>query len=255
MTPLKTENEIAVMRDAGRMLAQMMQKLAKEIRPGIPTSHFEAAARRLIRAYGVEPAFLGYKSKKDEKPFPAVICVSVNEEIVHMPPGKRVLQEGDIVTLDFGIQWKGWNSDHAITFPVGRISKRAEKLISVTREALERATQFVKAGVKLGDLAHLIQSFVERQGFSVVRNLVGHGIGRKIHEDPMVPNFGKAGEGLTLRSGMVIAIEPMVVADKDPALIKTKDGFGYASASGKLTAHFEHTVAIREHGAEILTVP
>lgn len=253
MVPLKTKNDVILMRQGGRILNEMLNVLGQEVRPGIKTFYFEELARGLIKKNRVEPAFLHYRI--EGKFFPAVICVSVNDEIVHVPPSERVLKEGDIVKLDFGIGYKGWYIDQAATFPVGSISRKAEELIEIAKEALGVAVHSVGPGVRLGGLGYAIQSFVEKGNFSVVRNLTGHGIGRKVHEEPSVFNYGEPDKGIELQPGMVIAIEPMVVCGKDPRLVKTKDGFGYASATGELTAHFEHTVAITERGAEILTIP
>ena len=238
------------MREGGRMLAEMLKRLAEEARPGIATKDLEKLARELISSYGVKPSFLGLGG------YPAVLCASVNDEIVHAVPSGRKLKEGDLFKLDFGIIHKGFHADSALTIliPGGKESDNAlkEKLINVTRESLRIGISKAKARNTLGDIGSAIQKYVEANGFNVVRDLVGHGIGRELHESPQVLNYGKAGQGEKLIAGMVIAIEPMVVTGKW-TIKNGKDGYAFVTKDGGLAAHFEHTVAITEEGPEILT--
>lgn len=249
---LKSKSEIAIMREGGKILADILQLLASKIKPGISGDELNELAEREIKKHKATPSFLNYKIYKGGIPFPAAICFSVNDEIVHGFPFGKILKEGDIVGLDLGIKHNGLHSDSAITVGAGRINNKTDKLIGVAMESLYKGIEQVKAGNRLGDIGFAIQSFVEKNGFSVVRDLVGHGVGRSIHEAPEVPNFGKSGEGLKLCAGMTFAIEPMInegsyciKCDKDQWTIRTKDG--------KLSAHFEHTVAVTNIGCEVLT--
>src|SRR3990167_6941323 len=250
MVNTKTNKEIQIMREGGRMLAEMLKRLAEEARPGIATKDLEKLACELISSYGVKPSFLGLGG------YPAVLCASVNDEIVHAVPSGRKLKEGDLFKLDFGIIHKGFHADSALTIliPGGKESDNIlkEKLINVTRESLRIGISKAKARNTLGDIGSAIQKYVEANGFNVVRDLVGHGIGRELHEEPQVLNYGQAGSGLELKTGMVLAIEPMVVTGgwkiKDG-----KDGFGFLTKDGGLAAHFEHTVVITQDGPKVLT--
>lgn len=256
MIIIKTEKEIQIMREGGEILAKILKKLVEEVKPGITTNHLEKLARELVLSYGVKSSFLGFEN------YPAVLCTSVNEEIVHGVPSDRVLNSGDVLKLDMGIYRNGFHSDSAITVLVGEVIHNSDittlnvvspkKLVSVTREALEIGICQAKAGNTTGDIGAAIQKFVRKNGFEVVQDLVGHGIGAELHEWPQVPNFGKRGQGDKLVSGMVIAIEPMVVTGKKRTKIG-KDGFSYITVDGGLAAHFEHTVAITEKGPLILT--
>ncbi|OGZ38842.1 MAG: type I methionyl aminopeptidase [Candidatus Portnoybacteria bacterium RIFCSPLOWO2_01_FULL_43_11] len=245
MIPIKTSEEIKIMREGGRVLAKIMEELKSKAKPGISTQELNQLTEELVFKYGVKPAFKGYQG------FPAVLCTSINEEIVHSAPSKRRLMEGDIVSLDLGILYKGFYLDMAITVPVGRISPEAGRLIRITKKALKRAISRVKPGKHIGDISQAVESYVEGQGFNVVRQLCGHGIGRKLHEAPEIPNFGKRHKGPELKPGMVLAIEPMVTMG-DWKLKKSKDGFGFETIDGFLSAHFEQTVAVTEKG-EVLT--
>ena len=246
MIPIKTSEEIKIMREGGRVLAKIMEELKSKAKPGISTQELNQLTEELVFKYGVKPAFKGYQG------FPASLCVSLNEEIVHVAPSKRRLMEGDIVSLDLGILYKGFYLDMAITVPVGRISPEAGRLIRITKKALKRAIGRVKPGKHIGDISQTVESYVEGQGFNVVRQLCGHGIGRKLHEAPEIPNFGKRHKGPELKPGMVLAIEPMVTIG-DWKLKKAKDGFGFETNDGSLSAHFEQTVAVTEKGGQVLT--
>ncbi len=251
MIPLKSEKEIEIMAEGGRVLAKIMKEIEKMVKPGVLTKDLEKLAESLIVKSGAKCAFKGY-SEKGEKPFPACLCTSINDEIVHCIPSKRVLKEGDLLKLDLGILWKGYYLDMAITVPVGKVSFEAQRLIRVTKKALKLAIKKAKPGNTFGDISNTIQRYVESQGFSVVRELCGHGIGKNLHEEPKILNYGKRKTGEKIKEGMVFCIEPMVTAG-DWRLKKAKDGFGYATQDGSLTAHFEHTVAVTKKGPEILT--
>lgn len=248
MIVLKTRDEIEAMRAAGRIVARTLRLMSEAIVPGRTTpKELDALAHRVIGEAGATPSFLGYRG------FPASACISVNEAVVHGIPDDRILEEGDIVGLDLGVFLNGFHADGAWTFPVGEISESAQRLLNVTRESLYQGIAKAKVGNRIGDVAATVQRYVESNGYSVVRDLVGHGIGRTVHEEPSVPNFGKPGKGPVLREGMTICIEPMV--NEGTFKVKTlKDDWTMVSADGKLSAHFEHTVAITRGGPEILTV-
>ena len=246
MIILKSAQEIELMRRAGRIVAQVLHKLSRAIRPGMTTAQLDTLARRFIKSQHARAAFLGYQG------FPASICTSVNDEVVHGIPSLRRLAEGDIVSIDVGANYKGYFGDGACTFPVGEISPLAQKLIDVTRGSLLRGIREAVPGKRLYDISAAIQTFVEKKGFSVVRNYVGHGIGSAMHEEPQVPNFGSPGKGPLLEEGMVLAIEPMVNAGSWE--VKTlRDQWTVVTKDKSLSAHFEHTVAILKDGPEILT--
>ena len=222
-----------------------MAEISAKVKPGITTGSLNIEAEKLIREAGASPAFLGYSG------FPAALCVSVNEVIVHGVPGKYVLKESDIVGLDLGIKFKGLITDMAVTLPAGKISGEAKKLISAAKGALDSAIDEVKPGNHVGDIGFAVQKYVELRGFNVIRELIGHGVGHKVHEEPEIFNFGRRGEGPELKAGMVLAIEPMVSAG-DWRIRQLKNG-SFATRDGSLAAHFEHTVVVAENGAEILT--
>lgn len=234
------------MRQGGRILAKIMEELKAKVRPGLITKELDQLAEKLVFKYGAKPAF------KDYQGFPAVLCTSINEEIVHAAPSGRRLKEGDILSLDLGILFEEFYLDMAITVPVGKISPEASRLIRITKKALKRAIGRVKPGKYIGDISQAIQNYVEGQGFNVVRELCGHGIGQKLHEAPEIPNFGQRHKVPELKPGMVLAIEPMVTAG-GWKLKKTKDGYGFETIDGSLSAHFEHTVAVTEKGGHVLT--
>ena len=243
---IKSPRELEHMRAAGQVVAATIARLVAFVAPGVTTKDCDAVAEREIRHLGAVPAFKGYRG------FPATICVSINEEIVHGIPGPRVVREGDLVSLDVGAVVNGFYADAAVSAGVGKVSSEVADLIEVTREALERGIQACRAGNRMGDISAAVQRFVEGRGYSVVREYVGHGIGRALHEDPQVPNFGPPGRGLLLRSGMVLAIEPMVNVG-DWRTRGLEDGWTVVTADGSLSAHFEYTVAIMEAGPEVLT--
>ena len=253
MIKLKTKEQISTMAEGGKLLSQLLGQLKDAVRPGITTKSLDKLARELVFKSAEEnpeakiwPAFLGYKD------YPASLCTSINEQVVHSLPSNTVLKEGDIISLDFGIVYKGLNLDSAITVGVGKISKESQKLVDVTQESLDVGISMVKLGNKLGDLGYAIQNYIESNGFSVVRDLVGHGIGEKLHEDPYVPNYGEAGEGEVLKEGMVIAIEPMATLG-DWHVVLGKDGWTWRTKDKSIAAHFEHTIAITKDGPLILT--
>ena len=244
---LKSSSELNALRKAGRYAAQVLKAVGDNVRPGVSTKYLDDIAVKEISSLNVKPGFLGYRG------FPAATCVSINNELVHgIPNSKRILEEGDIVTIDLGLISEGFYGDIARTFAVGKITPDVQRLLDVTSKALDKAIEQVKEGNRIGDLSWAVQSFVENQGFSVVRDYVGHGIGRKLHEEPSVPNFGKAGTGPRFSKGIVIAIEPMV--NMGSYKVRTlKDGWTVVTEDGKLCAHFEHMVALTEKGAEVLT--
>lgn len=247
---LKGELELASMQAAGRVNALALVAAVNVIRPGVTTGDIDAAAAEVLRLHGAGSAFKGYPGPY---PYPAATCVSLNQELVHGIPGKRRVKEGDIVSIDCGAVVDGFVGDSALTVGVGEVSPDAQRLIDVTFAALGVGIAAMKIGNRTGDVGAAIQAYVEARGFSVVREYTGHGVGRAMHEDPQVPNYGKAGTGLPLKAGMTIALEPMVLAGS-PETRVLKDRWAVASADGKLTAHYEHTVAVTAEGPRILTV-
>ena len=247
---LKSRDEIAIMREAGRILAETLQLVVSRVRPGLIERELDDIARREFKKRGVIPTFLGYA----QPPYPATICVSVNDEVVHGIPGKREISDGDIVSIDIGCTYKGFVADMAVTVGAGNVSPEAQKLIEVTREAVWCGIRAARGGSRVGDIGHAIQTYVEGEGYSVVREYVGHGVGRQMHEDPQIPNYGNPSTGAVLRPGMVIAIEPMVNIGGWQTK-KDSDNWTVRTADGSLSAHFEHTLAITEGEAEVLTLP
>lgn len=246
LVTIKTPAEIDKMRRAGQVVALTLKELEKAVRPGITTAELDRLAEETIRDQGGVPSFKGYQG------YPASICASVNEEVVHGIPGSRVLQEGDIVGVDLGAIVEGYHGDAALTFAVGTVSEEAAQLMRVTREALDKGIEKVRAGAHLSDIGHAVQHHAEKFGYSVVRDLVGHGIGTEMHEAPQVPNYGKPGRGLILKPGMTLAIEPMVNAGGQEVKI-LGDGWTFVTRDRSLSAHFEHTVAVTQGAPEILT--
>jgi methionyl aminopeptidase len=242
----KTPEEIERMAASGALLVRTMNLLAGKIRPGVTTADLDAAAEKFIRSQGAVPTFKGYHG------FPGSICASPNSMIVHGIPGPYVLQKGDILSVDLGVTLDGWVSDAARTFPVGPISPVAQKLLDVTEESLMLAVPQCRPGNHLGDIGHAVQTYVEANGLSVVRSLVGHGVGRDMHEDPQIPNYGHAGAGITLEEGMVFAIEPMVTAGRH-AIRVASDQWSIFSQDDSLAAHFEFTIAVTADGPRVLT--
>ena len=252
MIRLKTKEDIDIMREGGARHAFILKEVAKKVAPGVTTKELDEYAHKLIKEGGDKPAFLGYTPEGVSYPYPASLCVSVNDEIVHGIPSDFALAEGDIVSLDLGLVHKGMITDGAITVPCGRISPESEKLINITREALNIAIKQVKPGNHVGDIGHAIEEFVKPHGYGIVKILSGHGVGYEVHEDPYVPNYGKAGTGEELVPGMVIAIEPMLNLGTEEVFV-TEDEYTYITADEKMSAHFEHTVVVTEDGCEVLT--
>jgi len=242
----KTPEEIEAIARAGAIQARCLKLLAKKCRPGVTTAELDQAAEKFIRSQGGEPTFKGYRG------FPASICASPNSMVVHGIPGPYELVRGDILSIDVGVTYEGWVADAAITVPIGPVGEVATRLLHTTREALFAAIEQAHPGNHLGDVSHAVQAQVEADGFSVIRTLVGHGVGRSMHEDPQIPNFGRPGKGPLLEAGMVLAIEPMVNAGRDPVRMG-QDNWSVFAEDGSLAAHFEFTVAITEDGPQILT--
>lgn len=246
MIIVKSLHEIKIMREAGKIVSKVFKELEEKIKPGIKTEELNDLAEELILKMKARPAFKGYRG------YPKAICTSINEEVVHGIPGPRRLKEGDLISIDLGVLFKDYYADAAKTFEVGEVSGEIKRLIQTTYTALEKGISCAKAGNYLGDISNTIQNYVEKNGFSVVRDLVGHGIGKELHEEPQIPNFGNRGEGPKLVPGMTFAIEPMV--NMGDYRIKVKDdGWTIVSLDGSLSCHFEHTISITEDGPEILT--
>ncbi|HQF84060.1 MAG TPA: type I methionyl aminopeptidase [Smithellaceae bacterium] len=246
MVILKQPDEIAIARASNRIVAEVLSVLREKVKPGVTTLELDQIAERTAEKRGAMPAFKGYRG------YPYALCASINEEVVHGMPSKRVLMEGDIIGLDFGVYYQGFYGDSAITLPVGRVNAGAARLMEVTEKSLYEAIRQTSAGNRLGDISAAVQTTVEAAGFSVVRDFVGHGIGRQMHEDPQIPNFGKKGRGIELKAGMIFAIEPMV-NEGDYRVKILADGWTVVTEDGSLSAHFEHSVAITDNGPEILS--
>ena len=247
MISVKSKAEIMAMRRAGGVVARVLQILAESVKPGITTSELNDIAERELKICGARSSFKGYRG------FPANICVSINDEIVHGIPGKRIINDGDIVSLDFGAIVEGFHGDSALTVPVGEISPQAKNLIQTTREALDAGIATARAGARLGDISSSIQRYSETRGFNVVREYTGHGIGKAMHEEPLVPNFGRPGEGPELKAGMTLALEPMLTVGDWHTKVGN-DRWVVSTIDGSFAAHFEHTIAITDDKAEILTL-
>ncbi|HDR7379817.1 MULTISPECIES: type I methionyl aminopeptidase [Bacillus] len=242
----KTPREIEIMREAGRIVALTHQELKQHITPGITTKELDQIAEKTIQKYGATPSFKGYNG------FPGSICASVNEELVHGIPGKRKLEEGDIISIDIGAKYNGYHGDSAWTYPVGNISESVQKLLDVTEKSLYLGLEQVKPDERLSNISHAVQTHAEENGFSIVREYVGHGIGQDLHEDPQIPHYGPPNRGPRLKPGMVICVEPMV--NQGRRYVKTlSDDWTVVTVDGKWCAHFEHTIALTEAGYEILT--
>ncbi len=247
MVEIKTPAEVERMRRASKIVARTLDLLKKEIKPGATTAALNSVAESEIRGHGAIPAFLGYRG------YPAALCVSINEEVVHgIPSDKRMLQAGDLVSLDLGAVYGGFYGDAAVTVAVEAVSPERLRLMEVTEASLACALGAVRNGARLGDVSHAVESFVAKQGMSVVREFTGHGIGRRLHEEPSIPNYGKPGSGITLKTGMALAIEPMICLGRPEVIIKN-DAWTAVTADGSCAAHFEHTVVVTESGCEILT--
>jgi methionyl aminopeptidase len=246
MINLYTEKEIDIMAEGGKVLAKIIKEIAKHVKSGITTKYLDKVTEDLIFQYGAESAFKGFNN------YPSALCASVNEEIVHAIPSNRILKEGDLITLDLGIKFKGYCTDMAVTIGIGKVDKKLRNLIKVTEKSLELGIRQCKPGNRLGDIGFAIQNYVEKNEFNVVRDLVGHGIGKKVHEEPEVLNYGEKATGIVLKPGMVLAIEPMIVTG-DYHVERAKDGFAFLSKDRSISAHFEHTVAITKKGVKVLT--
>jgi methionyl aminopeptidase len=246
MISIKTNKEIELMAESGRILAEIMQELKKAVKPGIQTRDLDKLARELVSKFKVEPGFLDYGG------YPAVLCTSVNEVIVHQIPSAYTLEEGDILTLDMGVIHQGYYSDMAVTVPVGEVSREASFLIRAVKKSLSIAIKKAKPGNTLGDIGNNIERYLTKRGLNVVKELCGHGIGKELHEPPEVLNFGKRHKGLELQKGMVICIEPMAAIGR-AKIKKSADGFGYETIDGSLSSHSEHMIAVLDNGARVLT--
>lgn len=247
MISLKSERELNQMRKAGEIVARILDEMVQMVKPGISTGELDKYAESRCKDFKVQPAFKGYHG------FPATVCISVNDEVVHgIPSPKRILKDGDIVGLDFGVNADGWYGDSARSVPVGKVSSAALQLLQVTEESLKKGIEQCREGNRIFDIGHAVQNYVEEYGYGVVREFVGHGIGRSLHEEPQVPNYGPKGKGLLLKVGMVLAIEPMINAGSHEVKV-LKDGWTAVTVDRSLSAHFEHTVAITPKGPEILT--
>ncbi|MBE9503354.1 MAG: type I methionyl aminopeptidase [Proteobacteria bacterium] len=247
MVQLKSHAEIEIMRRANIIVAEVLQKISEHIQPGVTTAELDERAEQIIRKKGGVPAFKGYGG------FPATLCTSINEVVVHGIPSKdKVLKGGDIIGVDCGVCLEGFFGDSAVTFAVGKISEDAARLMKVTDEALQKAIEKAKVGNRLSDISHAVQSHVEQQGYSVVRSFVGHGIGKNLHENPQIPNFGPPGKGIRLKAGMVFAIEPMINSGGSDVVVLS-DGWTAKTSDDSLSAHFEHSVAITDSGPYVLS--
>lgn len=243
---VKSDHEIEIMRQAGKIVAEVLQKLKSEVRAGITTRELDAIALKEVTRRGATPSFKGYRG------YPASICASINEEIVHGIPDERVIKSGDIVSIDFGAIYNGFQGDAALTVGVGKLDPRSEELIETTEGALGAGIAAVREGARLGDVSNAIQEYVESRGFAVIREYTGHGIGREMHEDPQIPNFGVAGQGLKLKKGMTLALEPMVCVG-DWRTTVSSNNWTVSTLDGGMAAHFEHTIAVTDGAARVLT--
>ena len=255
MVTIKSKKEIELMRKACKVVAILYKELESKIKPGMTTWEIDQIAEEIIRKNGAIPAEKGYEiGIPGVPPYPASTCISVNDEVIHGIPSKnRVIKEGDIVSIDTVALKDGFHGDAARTFMVGKVSKEAQRLVEATRQAFFEGIKYAKPGYRLGDVCHAIGEYVHSQGFSVVREFQGHGIGRQMHEDPGIPNYGKAGKGIRLEPGMTLAIEPMVIQGK-PNILELEDGWTIITEDGSLAAHYENTILITEKGPEILTI-
>lgn len=250
---LRSRQQIAKMREAGRLVAETFELLRPHVRPGVSTRELDQIAEKYIRSRGATPVYKGYRGQIT--PFPATICVAVNNVICHGFPSKTPLRQGDIVGIDIGAKLNGWVGDSCVTYPVGQISPAASKLMQVAEQAMWRGIRAALAGKRLGDVGAAIQTYVEENGCSIVREWTGHGVGEKLHEDPSVPHFGKPGSGILLRPGFIFTVEPMVNAGGYTTVLDKKDGWTVRTADGSLSAQFEHSIVITDNGPEILTLP
>ncbi len=247
MIILKSKDEIQIMREGGRLVAEVLQRLEEALKPGLTTNDLDKLAEKWIRAAGGIPTFIGYQG------YPKSLCVSVNEEVVHGIPGTRVIEDGDLVSIDCGITWKGFVADHAKTFCVGNVDAARRALVATTALGLEKGIAAFYEGQRVGDIGAAVEAVAKEHGYGLVKDFVGHGVGRRMHEEPQVPNFGEPGTGPRLKAGLVLAIEPMFNMGTGQVRV-LKDGWTVVTQDGSYSAHFEHTVALTENGTEILTV-
>ncbi|MFA5084386.1 MAG: type I methionyl aminopeptidase [Candidatus Paceibacterota bacterium] len=252
MIKLKTERDIEMIAESGRILAEVLEKISREAEIGVSLVYLENLAKRLIKTAGASPAFLGYRPTSSHRPYPAALCLSLNEQVVHGLPSLYKLRLGDLLKIDLGVDYKGYISDAAMTLGIGKITPAAQRLIEAVKKALDAAINEARPGKHLGDLGYAIETTVRKAGFNVIKGLTGHGVGFKLHEDPTILNYGDRGEGMALKPGMVLAIEPMACLGKDRIVQRPDDSF--ATADGSLAAHFEHTVAVTKNGPRILTL-
>jgi methionyl aminopeptidase len=250
---LKNKQQIALLRESGRLVAQAFELLRPHVKPGVSLLELDRIAEEFIRSRGAEPVYKGYGGR-GQPPFPGTICASVNDVICHGIPSERRLEEGDIIGVDIGVRLNGWVGDACVTYPVGEVDDESARLLEVTRQALELAIDQARVGKRLGDIGHAIQSYVDSQGFAVVREYTGHGLGRNLHEEPTVLHHGRPGTGMPLRPGMVFTIEPMVNAGR-PGTRQLDDGWTVKTLDGSRSAQFEHTIVITDAGPERLTLP
>lgn len=248
---VRSKEEVKMIKKSGQILARVLALVAREIKPGIETLKLDDISEKEIIKAGATSSFKNY-SEGGESPYPASICISINDEIVHGIPSGRILKEGDVVSVDLGVNYRGFFTDAASTYVVGQGDKKSRKLVDVCRKALDVALAECRAGVYAGDIGYAVESFVKKNGFNVFRELVGHGVGRAVHEPPHIPNWGKAGTGEKLKEGMVLAIEPMI-SEGEAKIILDKNGWTYRTRDGSRASHFEHTVLVKKTGCEILT--
>lgn len=249
---LKSEKDLIILRESGKILASVLEVLKNAARAGVKLSYLDEVARKLIKEAGAKPAFFGYQPEGASKPYPAAICTSMNEVVVHGLPTDYALKPGDVLKIDLGVDYKGYITDAASSVGIWPISKEAEKLMAVTERALREAIRVLASGGHLGDIGAAAEEIVKKSGFQVIKNLTGHGVGFELHEDPTIYNYGRRGEGIELKPGMVLAIEPMVSVSSSRVVQQVDDSF--ITEDGSLSAHFEHTVAITEKGVEVLTL-
>ena len=254
MIKIKSPSEIELMKVAGRVTAEVLDIMREVIRPGISTGELDRIAEEHIRKNNGIPAFKNYRPDSKMTPFPGTICASVNEEVVHgIPDFNRILEEGDIISIDVGAYVNGWCGDAACTYPVGAISESRRKLLEVTEESLNRAIASALKGNTLGDIGHAVEGYAKPLGYGIVRDYTGHGIGKKMHEAPQIPNYGKAGQGMTLKAGMTIAIEPMIMSGREDVKVSALNGWTVSTVDKSDAAHFERSIVILDDGPEILT--
>lgn len=255
MITIKNPQEIEIMAEGGQILARVMKKLIEIVEPGISTEKLNKAAESLVLKYGGECSFKNYQDIDDKsaEPFPACLCTSINKEIVHGVPSGRILKNGDILSLDLGVFYKGFHTDMAVTVPIGKVDSEVLRLIRVTKKALKRGIKKIRPGNTIGDVENTVERYIKSQNFNIIKDLCGHGIGRELHEDPQILNYGKRHKGEKIRKGMVFCLEPMVVIG-NWKIEKSKNSSTYVSQSGSLSAHFEHTIAVTENGCKILTI-